>query len=318
MKIAFLLRGQIRNPHTSAILFRRMLSTLPKNTEYKVYAHTFLGETAYLSRSDARVTNLNALIPITQADAESRLALFGVDYYKLDSLESLFELAQQLRNRACIDFKAANPPAMWFQDENSVESLFEIGNYVSQHISANRVFELLDHDNFEPDIVVSLRYDSYIELNVNFETVKNKHVYTSDIRVFRGVGHVIDTCFISNYSVAKEYYANILKRLEQIVSNTYLQYAISEINPINIHHHLWTLCGTTVVFKILPGLKSEIIRPGLEDHYDLNSVTSKQINSYFESLRVQSILDQQKLTESGSLESAAMFIWPMLQRIIDS
>lgn len=320
-KIALLYRGQLRLVDHGVTWLRRLRKQLGEDkgvSEIKTFCHTSctimeMFETPVL---DLAKTPLRENTIITLEEAQKQILKFKPTGMRIFNAPHIYRDAQNI-----IDYWIRNPEFPRFYCDQTPGNTFikiimlknyytdqsllgrnnaqremyfinqiVLGDYISQYISAGHSLQMLnvyvEEHNWVPDLIISLRYDSAVDVN-NLNKLVDQvttydHIFGNGIVIRRGKGHTDDVAFAMNYDAAQMFLGDIDNRVYEIMTNW--KDVASLIGPVdNMEgHQFWNLLTRqNIAIESTPFFRSSIMRAGVDTALNLKTASITEIKKHF-------------------------------------
>ena len=210
IKIAICLRGQSRNSLLGAELFDKFFRSKFPDSEIRVFVHTW----QTISPSSAGMRNTVVNNTVDSIDIVKYNLPWQPTKIHIEDDDKYIEHIKQLLD---------------IDNDELLDTVWK----TAQIYSATQSLKMLRDSNWQPDIAISTRHDTFFKIN-DFVMPNNDSIYTSIIRVVDELFTVNDDCFI----MSGEQFANLtLDGFDKALKNTYRRYKFVNLNS----HQLYPL-----------------------------------------------------------------------------
>lgn len=328
IKIAVCYRGQQRMIDQALIVQKRLIDSMVNdNVDIKFFGHTIASQSLVYDSENPHELDVNPdmIEPADLKTLADNMKKMKLSNHRIFYFQHLYPLASQILNywaeqTTFQSFIEANPiryhfinhmllknhdPDLNFLMKNDVQrhlffvNQFELGNFISQYISAGHAYQMLfdysEETQWIPDIVIFLRWDSIIEIkNINallryIENPLNKNqVLVNDMVITKSMGRINDIAFISNFESAKQWMIDIETKVFNLLTDWRVLVALSEFDASATPHLFWNfLTNNEIVYSDSNLFRAEILRPGVDKTLDLSTASLSKISKYKEEWRTK-------------------------------
>ena len=337
--IAFCYRGQIRSINDTLEMKERIMRSLDDyDVDIRFFGHSIATETSVYTQADPDMSkfNLRHTAMLDLKDIEAKINSLGVCGYRIFEHGMNYRLANEILEywqdhqefaaflktqgthyRFSNLFTLQNhPPFDHFLGRNAAQkelyfrNQIEIGDFLSQYRSAGHSVQMaMDHcdeTNWEPDIVVVLRWDAAFEINNLIGIIEELELDTNSI-LCRGLvvknqaALMDDVAFVTDYKTAVMWMAGIDDRLYELLTDWRVLVSISEFDLRSLPHTFWNFLSRNEVQYVDSNLfKTAIMRPGVGDALDVGKAKISQIDAHCKSWndRLNDVLHDAQATKS--------------------
>ena len=318
IKVAICYRGQMRMIGAADKMRHRIMRSLADyDIDIRFFGHTIKSETiAYTAENpDLSEYTLRENRILELDDVLQRIKLMGIHGFRI------FEHGMNYHTAASIldywskhpefgRFLDSCPPKYHFvnaftvrnypkdihflgqnaaQKEMYFRNQIFIGDFMSQYVSAGHSIQMaIDyyHENdWKPDIIILMRWDSAIDLFDFFgllESVKiDRRIYCRGLVVKDSMALMDDLVFVTDYDTAEQWLGDIDNRMFDLLTDWRVITAASEFNIRSLPHTFWSfLTRFDVKYANTTLFEMALMRPGIENELDVSVATMKEIDSH--------------------------------------
>lgn len=318
LKVALLYRGQTRMFKQGIEWLNRLKERHKYDIDIMTFGHTSAIETIAYSDENVDVSKINfrQCRKLKIDDVKDRLMQFEMKNFRIFNPPHVYCQAKEIidywlenvefrqfleraggDNHFIRKFLISNYDPKLFiiaklyaQRDLYYASQIEIGDFISQYLSAGHSFQMLDYwgerNNWKPDIVLSLRYDTAFDIHNIYELHEavngTKKVLGNGLIIKNQTGRVDDLLFAMDYETSKDFLGDIDNRIYQLLTDWRVLTSLSSFDQVAVPHIFWSYLIKHDLELINTDLfKSAVMRPGVDKEYDLRTVEIHKIHDHF-------------------------------------